>query len=78
MIPTIQTKIKREAEKKYMTNSMGFFKLYEPHNVLTPIIKKNTDSNNTIIFLIQIKKVVTHHPSTVIPAQAGIQIFYQQ
>jgi hypothetical protein len=55
MIPTIQTKIKREAEKKYMTNSIGFFKLYEPHNVLTPIIKNNTDSNKTITFLIQIK-----------------------
>jgi len=76
MIPTIQTKIKREAEKKYMTNSMGFFKLYEPNNVLTPIIKKNTDSNKTITFLIQIRKVVMYYLSIiVIPAQAGIQIF---
>jgi len=55
MIPTIQTKIKREAEKKYMTNSRGFFRLYEPNNVLTPIIKKSKDRSKTAIFLIQIK-----------------------
>ena len=55
MIPTIQTKIKREAEKKYMTNSIGFFRLYEPNNVLTPIIKKSKDRSKTAIFLIQIR-----------------------
>ena len=37
----MHTKIKSEAEKKYMTNSMGFFKLYEHNKVLTPKIKKN-------------------------------------
>jgi hypothetical protein len=55
MIPTIQTKIKREAEKKYMTNSMGFFKLYEPNKVLTPIIKKSKDRSKTATFLTQIR-----------------------
>jgi hypothetical protein len=55
MIPTIQTKIKREAEKKYMTNSRGFFMLYELNNVLTPIIKKSKDRSRTTIFLIQIR-----------------------
>jgi hypothetical protein len=55
MIPTIQTKIKREAEKKYMTNSRGFFKLYEPDKVLMPIIKKSSDRSKTATFLIQIK-----------------------
>jgi hypothetical protein len=76
MIPTIQTKIKREAEKKYMTNSRGFFKLYEPNNVLTPIIKKSKDRSKTATFLIQIRKSVIYYLSIiVIPAQAGIQIF---
>jgi hypothetical protein len=55
MIPTAQTKIRREAEKKYITNSNGFFTLNEPHKVLTPIIKKNTENNKIIIFLIHIK-----------------------
>jgi len=69
MIPTIQTKIKREAEKKYMTNSSGFFKLYEPHNVLTPIIKKSNDTSKTATFLIQIRKVIIYYLSIiVIPA----------
>jgi hypothetical protein len=54
MIPTIQTKIKKEAEKKDITNSRGFFKLYEPHKILTPIIKNKTDRSKTAIFLIQI------------------------
>ena len=55
MIPTIQTKIKREAEKKYMTNSIGFFKLYEPDKILMPIIKKSKDRSKTATFLIQIR-----------------------
>jgi hypothetical protein len=55
MIPTIQTKIKREAEKKYMMNSRGFFKVYEPDKVLMPIIKKSNDRSKTATFLIQIK-----------------------
>ena len=76
MIPTTQTKIKREAEKKYMTNSRGFFKLYEPNNVLTPIIKKRKDRSKTATFLNQIRKVVIYYLSIiVIPAKAGIQIF---
>ena len=51
----MHTKIKSEAEKKYMTNSMGFFKLYEPNKVLTPKIKKNMDNDKIIIFLIHNK-----------------------
>jgi hypothetical protein len=58
MIPTIQTKIKREAEKKYIKNSYGLFREKEPHSVLMPIIKKTNESNNISEFLIQIKIVV--------------------
>jgi hypothetical protein len=55
MTPTAQTKIRRQAEKKYMINSKGFFTPYEPINVLTPIIKKNTENNRIAIFLIHIR-----------------------
>lgn len=50
----MHTRINSEEEKKYMTNSTGFFKEYEPIRVFTPIIRNNKQRTNIAIFLSRI------------------------
>ena len=50
----MQNKIMKEAENKVITNSRGLAILNEFNRISMPKIKKNSDSNKTMMFLIRI------------------------
>ena len=54
-MPTRQTKINSDAEKKYIKNSPGLFTWYEPISVLMPRMRKKTDNAKIVAFFNQIK-----------------------
>ena len=54
----MQTRINREDENKYITNSTGLFKRKHPINVFIPTNKKNNERAEIAKYLIRVKTVI--------------------
>ena len=55
MMPTALTRMSMLDEKKYMINSAGLFRLYEPIRISIPLMKKNRETIPITIFEIHQK-----------------------